>query len=198
LVAVVDAAFDSAARGSEDDDVRLNLGCGHQRLSGFIGVDCNPRAQGADVLCDLARVPFPFRDSAADEVLMDHVLEHLPDVLATLEEIHRICKPGAKVRVRSPHFSCAWGHAGHRSAIGWYLFELFQPDHEERYGDAIFRVERRRLHWMRPRDVTTVWRRVVNGFISWLANVHPIFCQRIWCYWVGGFEEIEFEVTVVK
>jgi polysaccharide export outer membrane protein len=31
------------------------------------------------------------------------------------------------------------------------------------------------------------------GFIiNFFANLSPMFCSRVWCFWVGGFEEIEF------
>jgi 2-polyprenyl-3-methyl-5-hydroxy-6-metoxy-1,4-benzoquinol methylase len=35
------------------------------------------------------------------------VLEHVDDVAETLEEIHRICRPGASLHVTVPHFSSA-------------------------------------------------------------------------------------------
>lgn len=177
--------------------VRLNLGCGHQRLPGHIGVDRNARARGAQVICELER-PLPFRDNVADAVVLDHALEHLSDVLRPLAEVHRVCKPGARVHVRCPHFSCAWGNPDHKSAISWYLFDVFQGEHDERFCDEIFRLDRRCLRWMRPRNINSIPRRIGNAVISLLANLHPTLCQRIWCYWVGGFEEIEFEVTVVK
>ena len=34
--------------------------------------------------------------------------------------------------------------------------------------------------------------------ISAVANASPELCSRIWCNWVGGFEEIEFRFAVVK
>ncbi len=32
----------------------------------------------------------------------------------------------------------------------------------------------------------------IGTVIDILANASPMFCSRIWCYWVGGFYEIEF------
>ena len=29
--------------------------------------------------------------------------------------------------------------------------------------------------------------------IDFFANLSPMFCSRVWCYIVGGFEEIEFD-----
>lgn len=39
-----------------------------------------------------------------DAVVMHHVLEHLPDSFATLEEVHRILRPGGIVAVEVPNF----------------------------------------------------------------------------------------------
>ena len=80
--------------------MKLNLGCGHDHLPGWVNVDRSP-AFRPDVVHDLARLPWPFRDGCAEEVL----LRRLPEpqdgggVLAVLAELHRVCAPGATVRV---------------------------------------------------------------------------------------------------
>ena len=40
--------------------------------------------------------------------------------------------------------------------------------------------------------------RIINKIISFFANLSPGFCSRIWCFWVGGFEEIEFNFVCKK
>jgi hypothetical protein len=32
----------------------------------------------------------------------------------------------------------------------------------------------------------------VGAMIDIAANASPLVCSRLWCYYVGGFEEIEF------
>jgi hypothetical protein len=34
----------------------------------------------------------------------------------------------------------------------------------------------------------------VGAVIDRAANASPLVCSRLWCYWVGGFEEIEFRM----
>ena len=50
-----------------------------------MGIDVNPRSN-ADVLCDLNQYPYPFKDSSFDQVYADNVIEHLTDVVRTVEE----------------------------------------------------------------------------------------------------------------
>lgn len=32
----------------------------------------------------------------------------------------------------------------------------------------------------------------LDKLINTIANIQPFITSRIWCFWVGGFEEIEF------
>ncbi len=178
--------------------LKLNIGSGRRREPGFLSVDNNPNAAGADIVHDLDALPWPFADGSVSDVLMDHSLEHLEDTIRTLQELYRICADGAVLWIRTPHLSCAWSHPGHKRAIGVGLFDHFDPAHEEHYGDCRFVVERLRLRWLRPRAQTSWVRRLAAAPIDWLANANPRLCQRLWCYWVGGFEELEFQVRVVK
>jgi len=34
--------------------------------------------------------------------------------------------------------------------------------------------------------------------VSTAANLSPALCSRIWCYWVGGFDQITFEFKCIK
>lgn len=178
--------------------LRLNIGSGPTRLPGYVNVDNNPNAGSVDIAHDLDQFPWPFEEGSVEEVVMDHALEHLEDTIGAIEELYRISSDGAQILIRVPHFSCAWNHPGHRRAIGVGLFDHFDPASGERYGRCRFEVEGVRLRWMRPRYRTTWLRRAVSGAIDALANVNARLTQRIWCYWVGGFDEIEFKVRVVK
>jgi len=40
--------------------------------------------------------------------------------------------------------------------------------------------------------------RVMGAIIDVPANLSVFFCSRVWCFWVGGFEEIHFLFEVDK
>lgn len=90
---------------------RLNLGSGPDYRKDYINADII----GGDVKCDLSKFPWPWPDESADEILMMHVLEHLPDTYGTMAEIRRILKPGGKFWGQVPYaFSySAFSHPQH-------------------------------------------------------------------------------------
>jgi spore maturation protein CgeB len=79
---------------------KVDLGCGPTKPDGFIGVDIGFQP-GVDIVADLNR-RFPFADSSIDVVRAHDTIEHLHDRLHTMNEIWRICKPGALVEILVP------------------------------------------------------------------------------------------------
>lgn len=77
----------------------LDLGCGWAKEAGAIGVDRSP-LETVDVMCDLADFPFPFADNTFNKIILNDVIEHLPDTIKAMEEIYRICAPNAQVLIR--------------------------------------------------------------------------------------------------
>ena len=175
---------------------KLHLGCGRIILPGFLNVDFETYGAKGDVVHDLTKFPYPFKSSTFDYVFMHHVLEHLDDVIKTLNELHRITKKGGIVEIHVPHFACntALTHITHKRAFSYYSFDLFENATEE-YGQKRFRIVRRRFVYTDSRN----WpMRIIGGIIDLLSNVAPRLYERVWCYWVGGSHEITFELEVVK
>jgi len=83
----------------------LDVGCGSRKLSGAEGIDVVPSSQ-ADVVHDLSKFPWPYKENSFDVIFMNHSLEHMDDVLATMSELHRIAKKGAHIVIQVPHFRC--------------------------------------------------------------------------------------------
>ena len=55
-------------------------------------------------MCDLER-PLPLADEVADEVHAHHLLEHVRNLVQLMEEIYRVCRPGATVHVSGPYYT---------------------------------------------------------------------------------------------
>jgi len=86
--------------------MRLNLGCGFNKSTGYVNVDSSEHC-APDVVHDLEKTPWPWEDSSVDEIVMRHVLEHLgatTDVyFSVLREMYRVCRPDARITIVVPH-----------------------------------------------------------------------------------------------
>jgi SAM-dependent methyltransferase len=184
---------------------KLNLGSGAFVKKGYVNLDLTPE-YGADVLHDLREFPYPFADNEFDVVEADHCLEHLPEPFAAVQEIHRITKNGGSVRIRVPHFSRGFSHPDHKAGFDITFPYYFRKDFHAGYQGVELRLDNQKFRWFaQPYLKKTVLPRPVfyaasgaGTVISLAANLAPALCARVWCFWVGGFEEIEFRFTVVK
>lgn len=88
----------------ENKKNKLDLGCGKRKREGTIGIDFNSDTQ-ADVVHDLTKFPYPFEDNYFEEIYCRHILEHLPDMVKVMEELHRIAMPGCKIFIEAPYWS---------------------------------------------------------------------------------------------
>ena len=109
----------------------LDVGCGANKTEGAVGLDNNPRT-AADVIHDLGDLPYPFADNEFDLVVSNHVIEHVPDVMAFIGELHRVTRPGGRIKLITPHYTNPdWANdPTHRNHINSYTFNTFVPGRE--------------------------------------------------------------------
>jgi SAM-dependent methyltransferase len=108
----------------------LDVGCGINKLPGSIGIDRNPRSR-ADVICDLDRLPYPFADNSFDRLRAVHVIEHVSDVIRTMEEFHRLVRTGGRIHVVTPHYTdfSSFCDPTHRWHLNSFSFRYFGENH---------------------------------------------------------------------
>lgn len=85
----------------------LDIGCGNVKTKGAVGLDINP-SSGADVIHDLNKFPYPFKDDTFDRIICSNVLEHIDNVPGAMDEIWRISKNGAQIEIEAPFPSSRW------------------------------------------------------------------------------------------
>jgi SAM-dependent methyltransferase len=183
-----------AARAGEpvplDQRRVLHLGAGQKYDPAAVNVDLVPETN-PDVVHDLDHFPWPFADGRFHEVWAYDVLEHLDDLVAVMEEVHRVCGPGALVRITVPHFSCAnaFTDITHRHHFGWSSFHYFTGENEFAfYSRARFRRRTTQLVFRRSLLNKVVWR---------LANRYPARYEERWA-WLFPAWFLHFELEVVK
>lgn len=125
--------------------MKLNLGCGHKRRNGFLGVDLF-RCDAVDAVADLTRT-LPFRDSSIEEIWMDNVIEHVLYIPPLMQEIHRICRDGALVTILTPHFAshASWRDPTHLHHLSYVSMDHFEKREASHYTGGGFRVVHRKL-----------------------------------------------------
>ena len=82
--------------------IKLNLGCGYNKLPEFINID-NRASLLPDVTCDLSE-SIPFKDSSVDEIIAKDFLEHIPigKTVHVIEEMYRVLKRGGFLYAMTP------------------------------------------------------------------------------------------------
>ncbi len=112
--------------------LKLNLGCGQDKLEGFVNIDRNPKLK-PDVLWDLNEFPYPFEDQSVDFIQSTNVIEHLYIPLDLFfREMFRILKMNGSMRFTIPNMFCLQNRImiplglGIRFLNGWFvLHNLF-------------------------------------------------------------------------
>lgn len=169
---------------------KLNLGCGQDIRKGYLNIDAL-KLGGVDVVHNLNKFPYPFKDDEFNEVYASHILEHLDNLPKVMEELKRICKKRAKIIIRAPHFSCGLTYSDptHKVFFSYFTFDCFSGGFF--YGLPQFKILHRKLNFTRLALTS------LNGFFNPLININPRMYERFFC-WMFPCSEVLFTLEVVK
>jgi SAM-dependent methyltransferase len=174
--------------------ILLNIGAGQTRIPQCVNVDIAPYA---DVTVDVGTQPLPFEDDSVDLVFSYATLEHIPNYLFALGEIHRVLKHGAPLLVGLPYVSLTEYHLVnpyHHHNFNEFSFNFFEPGKlrgsaAEQVGEARplkFAIVFNRMHyvgsfgrmpefarrWCR-RHLLNVVRLIDFGVLAWKDGPRP-------------------------
>lgn len=132
--------------------MKLNLGCSNRLKPGYVNVDkWRPPSSHILVGNGLVEVEFqqadlitywPWPDSSVEEIIADDIIEHLPDKIHTMNELHRVLVPGGTVHIFVPTTDGrgAWQdptHVSYWNRNSFFYFTKGVPEYErfrEAYG----------------------------------------------------------------
>lgn len=115
---MIDSILLKSVRSYLDVDVpTLDLGCGSARISNYFlkkslyfGIDVDDRVSKklkSEIHFKIYDGKYlPFTDREFDQVVAMEVFEHIDDLHTTIEEIHRVLKPGGRIIVTVPFIWC--------------------------------------------------------------------------------------------
>lgn len=172
----------------------LDIGCGINKFPGSIGLDRNLNTS-ADVVADLDRFHFPFRDDSFREVRATHVLEHVEDIVRTMEEIHRLLIPKGHAVITTPHYtdSSSFCDPTHRWHLNSFSLRYFGEDNG---GYGYYSP-------VRFREISThvkllaFWRYLGFEFLVNFSRPFRRFWEFYLCYLVRG-KVIEWKLEALK
>jgi SAM-dependent methyltransferase len=91
--------------------VIVELGSGSRRLRpDVLNIDLFP-SKNVDIVADIVKTPLD--PESADHVILDSVIEHVPDPVAVIREAQRILKPGGRIFINCPFLMPYHGYPGH-------------------------------------------------------------------------------------
>lgn len=180
---------------------KLNLGCGRDIRTSYLNVDA-AALPGVDVVHDFSKFPWPLDGDRFEEIVICHVLEHLPDTVRTMEEIHRISSAGARIHIRVPYWNSfhSIGDPTHVKLFHQTSFNFFDPGRpqgQERNYYSRARFEIVRVHYWVPLlpflkgGAGRGWVRISSPLLKLPLTVLSHFlCNIIWV--------LEFELRALK
>jgi len=168
----------------------LNIGSGARPFADAVNLDITSDTN-PDIVHDVRELPWPFESDRFAELRAIDVLEHLPDLVATMEEIHRICGAGGRVQIVVPHFSSnnSYTDPTHLHHLGIMSFDYFTGEHQHSYYTRCrFRTVSRKIEFLnRPQD----------RVMSRLAARWPVLYERRFA-WIFPAWLMRFELEVLK
>ena len=177
----------------------LILGCGNKKYDFettlITRLDVNDSVD-ADVIHDLNKFPYPFDDSKFDIIVLDNVLEHLDDVIAVMEELHRITKPNAKLVITVPYFRSIWAHLDptHQHFFTWDSLSYFDVNHiyNQKYAYTKKKFEMVARNFNLNID-KTLYQRCLIKFAEKYPNYYERNISQIF-----PLEDLTYELKVIK
>ena len=163
------------------------------KMPGAVGLDIVD-LPGVDVVVDLERESIPFPDNSFEIVYAYHVLEHITKLSDVLAELHRVCRPGASIKIVVPYFTCvgAFGDPTHVRFFTYGTFEHFtETNNKELYT------------WFSSTRFTIKYRRIGFGRlfrlagVQWWANRWPNIYENFFAYTLPA-RTLTVELIVAK
>lgn len=151
----------------------LDIGCGSAKRAGAVGLDISADTD-ADIVHDLDAFPYPIDDESFEQIIMQDVLEHVREPIRLFEELHRIGRPGARVQLRTPHFSSvlAYSDPTHLHYFSTMAIRSLAEPRFSHYTTVRFRVLRIHLDMWMPFRVLGIERlanRMLGAYEKYLA-----------------------------
>ena len=166
--------------------VKLDLGCCFRKPQGYWGTDVSTFT-GVDQVFDHTIYPWPLPSNHFKEVRAWHILQYLPDVEKTMEEIWRVAKKGAKVTIGVPYYMSVYGFGDrNKSFFNERTFDAFTEE-KSWYGNEMAQLSKAKFKIIYKKLKTT-------GRVRKLIPFKGFFRYFLW----NIIDEMEIHLEVIK
>lgn len=111
--------------------VLLDLGCGPNKQEGHIGVD-SLKFKGVDVVMDMGKKKWPWKDNSVDGAFSSHAVEHLewPERVHFFNELYRVLKKGGQAKIIVPHWASMrfYGDPTHKAPFSEFAWNYLNAE----------------------------------------------------------------------
>lgn len=124
--------------------MKLNIGAGAERFPGFKNVDFDER-ENPDYNFNVEKDVWPFEDNSVEEIIANHVLEHLGDgFMHCMQEMYRVLKHGSSIHIRVPHHrhNSYYADPTHKRTIMAETFRMMGKKHNKSARENKWRTSR--------------------------------------------------------
>jgi len=175
--------------------MKLHLGCGNDYLEGYINCDISKEVN-PDKIVNLEKIPLPFKENCIEEIIANHVLEHITNFIPLIHEFHRICKDKSLIKIKVPFYS-SWGQFNDPTHVRFFTPFTFSYFNKGNYSHEVGS----------KRDMFEIKKIKINfgighsSKLNWLFNPLLNLNHRVYCRffaWIFPAAEIEFELIVKK
>ena len=169
---------------------KLILGAAGGKSTDAVTLDINPK-HNPDVVHDLNKTPWPFKDDQFKNICCHHVLEHLTDIYGPMQELHRICASDGQIYIELPHYSCWQANTPHHKL----RFSYFALDGYLRTEGTKWLATERKFEVLERK--ITFHRAYRRYFLHRIFNRFPLQYERFWTYIIPA-EHLIFRIRAVK
>jgi len=176
--------------------MKIHLGCGNDYKEGYVNIDLSKEVK-PDKVWDLEKTPLPFKENFVEEVLANHVLEHIRNFIPLMHDLHRICKSGALIKIRTPFYS-TWGQYNDPTHVRFFspfTFNYFSSwknyAHQVGAKKEMFEIKKVKINFGIGRAKKLNW--IFNPLINFN---HAFYCR--FFAWILPASEMEYELKVLK
>jgi len=170
--------------------MKLHLGCGNDYKEGYVNCDVTNKVK-VDQIVDLEKPLTMFKDNSVDEIVCNHVLEHIKNFIPLIEECFRICKNDAVLKIKVPYFAYPGAYADptHVRFFTLKTFDYFSSNNDlNYYSNARFEIKKKYLNPFFKRK---------SRLLRYILNLFPSFYERFFSG-IFGAAEIYFELECKK